>query len=100
MTMAKRGQAEIEEPPPMEEAEMACRIGDLLTVVAPLELTGTIEKYSASTVKASGQVYKVAGLFGRGWDLELVSGTGPKEIRVLNGYVKKYFRHSKAAAAE
>jgi len=87
-----------DDPPPMEEAERACNIGDLLAVKAPLELTGTMEKYSPSTVKAAGQVYKVVGLFGRGWDLELVSGEGPYEVRVLNGYVKKYFKRISSMA--
>lgn len=78
--------------PPMTEAERACNIGDLLEVIAPLDLLGTMEDPTPSVVQPSGQIYKASGLVDRGWDLTLVSGRGPEEIRVLNRYVKDYFK--------
>lgn len=78
---------------PMDDAESACKIGDLLELVAPLDLIGTAEEDDPSVVQPSGQIYKVVALFGRGWDLELVSGDGPKEVRALNRFIKVYFKH-------
>lgn len=78
--------------PPMTDVERACNLGDLLEVIAPLDLLGTMDDPTQSVVKASGQIYKASGLVDRGWDLTRVSGDGPDEVRILNSYVKNYFR--------
>lgn len=78
--------------PPMADVERACNLGDLLEVIAPLDLLGTMDDPTPSVVQASGQIYKASGLVDRGWDLTRVSGDGPDEIRILNSYVKKYFK--------
>lgn len=76
--------------PPLSDAERACNAGDLLRLIAPLdgqEWNGPIQ-----TVQPNGQIYQAVGLKGRGWDLELVSGSGPKEVRVMNWDLPSYFR--------
>lgn len=78
--------------PPMTDVERACNLGDLLEVIAPLDLLGTMDDPTPSVVQASGQIYKASGLIDRGWDLTRISGDGPDEIRILNSYVKDYFR--------
>ena len=78
--------------PPMTDMERACALGDLLEVIAPLDLIGTMDDPTPSVIQASGQIYKASGLVGRGWDLVRISGNGPDEIRILNRYVKKYFK--------
>ena len=78
--------------PPMDDVERACKLGDLLEVIAPLDLLGTMDDPTPSVVQVSGQIYKASGLVDRGWDLTRVSGDGPDEIRILNSYVKRYFK--------
>lgn len=78
--------------PPMTDVERACSLGDLLEVIAPLDLLGTMDDPTPSVVQASGQIYKAIGLVDQGWDMKRMSGDGPDEIRILNSYVKKYFR--------
>lgn len=78
--------------PPMTDVERACNLGDLLEVIAPLDLLGTMDDPTHSVLQVSGQIYKASNLVDRGWDLTRVSGDGPDEIRILNRYVKKYFK--------
>lgn len=78
--------------PPLTDAQWACNIGDLLEVIAPLDLLGVEEGQAGDAVQPSGQIYRAVSLVSRGWDLRLVSGNGPEEIRIMNGYVADYFR--------
>ena len=78
--------------PPLTDAERACNVGDLLEVIAPLASSGSWEDPTPMITKPSGQIYRAIRLVSRGWDLELVSGNGPQEIRIMNGYVLDYFK--------
>lgn len=75
--------------PPLSDAERACNVGDLLRLVAPFE--GQEWNGPKQAFQSNNQLYKAIALKGRGWDLLLVSGDGPKEIRVMNGDMTKYF---------
>ena len=78
--------------PSLTDAERACNVGDLLQVIAPLNLNGSWEDPTPSVVQPTGQIYRAVNLVSRGWDLKLVSGNGPEEIRIMNGNVSNYFR--------
>ena len=76
--------------PPLSDAERACNVGDLLRPIIPFE--GQEWDGPKQTFYPDNQVYKAVALKGRGWDLLLVSGNGPKEIRVMNGDMMTYFK--------
>ena len=76
--------------PPLSDAERACNVGDLLRSITAFEA----HEWDGpnQTFHPGNQVYKAIALKGRGWDLLLVSGEGPDELRVMNGDMMKYFR--------
>ena len=70
----------------------ACKIGDLLEITARLDLGGSWDDPTPSILLPQGQVYRAEDLKGRGWDLVLVSGEGPPELRIMNGEIPQFFR--------
>ena len=70
----------------------SCKIGDLLEVTARLDLSGSWDDPTPSTILPQGQIYRAQDLKGRGWDLVLVSGEGPPELRIMNGQVPQFFK--------
>ena len=67
-----------------------CKVGDLLEVIADMTLSDWPEPGGEPTrteMKANGQAFRVADLKGRGFNLELVSGSGPPEIRAMNSEI-------------
>ena len=76
--------------PPMTDAERACDVGDLLEITA--EFVVHDWDGNPTQVTASGQIYRAQDLKGRGWDLVLVSGDGPEELRFMNGDVPRFFK--------
>lgn len=85
-----RGGQKLTPLPPMTDAERACDIGDLLEVTAGFVVHDW--DGNPTQVTASGQIYRAEDLKGRGWDLVLVSGDGPEELRFMNGDVPKFFK--------
>jgi hypothetical protein len=76
--------------PPLSNEERACNVGDLLQIRASFE--GREWDGQTQVILPSGQIYEVVSLKGRGWDLALVLGDGPREIPMMNWDARKYFR--------
>jgi hypothetical protein len=73
----------------MNQAEKNnCKLGDLLEIKEDIE-TSPWEGEKAELVK-KGSVYKTVNLVGAGWDLELVRGSGPRNLRILNSLIPQY----------
>lgn len=71
--------------PPVDEAKLVCRIGDLLQTKDVIALDDGDKAKHEATYRVTGRVYY-------GWDLELAAGVGPRTIRVLNSSVLDLFR--------
>ena len=73
-----------------------CKVGDFLEVIADGTLydwpDGPGGKRVSEEMRAEGQIYRVADLKGRGFDLELVSGNGPPEIRAMNSEIPRRYK--------
>ena len=69
-----------------------CKIGDLLKVVARLDLGGSCGDDTPSTLLPQGQAYRAQDLKRRGWDLVLVSDEDPPELRTRNGEIPQFFK--------
>ena len=71
--------------PPVDEAKLVCRVGDLLQTTDSFTL-------DSGDVAQLGATYRVTGRVYYGWDLELATGVGPRTVRVLNSSVLNHFR--------
>lgn len=67
-----------------------CEIGDQVEFIRAVKPAPT--KDGTSTSIAAGSRYKVTRLVGSGWDLELLSGDGPVEVRLLNSQMGEYVK--------
>ena len=68
----------------------SCKVGDLLEQIAALDLVSN--EGVKTDYRPMGQIYCVVGLKGRGFDLELVSSEGSREIRAMNAEIPGSFR--------
>ena len=89
---ARRKAAEIEDDEALKHEVWSCKIGDLLEVAARLDLTAGWDDPTPVILLPQGQVYRAEDLKGRGWDLVLVSGEGPPELRIMNGEIPQFFK--------
>lgn len=64
-------------------SRLFCDIGDTVVVTSRAEFCDD-ESDTGRSFAEAGTIYKVVGLVEWGWDLIRESGTGPKQIRVLN----------------
>jgi hypothetical protein len=73
--------------------KLFCQIGDMVEVIHTIE-TNPWSGEKAETI-STGARYKAVALIGWGWDLELVKGNGPKEVRILNSEMGKFVKRLK-----
>ena len=63
--------------------KLYCRVGDTVEITKKIETNPAPNKGNPEQIE-KGTIYQVADLIGLGWDLELVKGSGPKLIRIMN----------------
>ena len=89
---ARRTALELEDDEALKHEVWSCKIGDLLEVAARLDLSAGWDDPIPVILLPQGQVYRAEDLKGRGWDLVLVSGEGPPELRIMNGEIPRFFK--------
>ena len=75
----------------IKNEDLVCKLGDCLKQIVDLETINSETGQKSYTV-AAGQIYKVEGRSGAGWDLVKVTGDGPRELRILNGDILHDFQ--------
>lgn len=82
MTMSKNP---LDDVPEVDPATLVCEVGDTLVAVRRAPMNHPRDLTEGDTYRVVGRVYY-------GWDLQLISGDGPPEVRMLNSQILDYFR--------
>ena len=73
-----------------DDQNLFCRIGDVVEITHAIK-TNPWPDAKSQTIP-SGTRYKAVALTGYGWDLKLIKGNGPEEVRILNSEMHKYLK--------
>jgi len=65
-----------------------CEIGDKLYIKGNIN-TSLLNAEKQQKI-SEGSIYRVDGLIGNSWDLSIISGIGPFDLRIANSDIPKY----------